>query len=414
MIKEKKIGSHALIILLFLYSLGIGNWEKYFVLIFFVYVLFGKYRFRVSNSQFIPLILWGVTYSIMYILRGNNFFTGSIYYLISPLVFFLLAKKMYQKVALDNKKEFIKLILFTVSLGFFFHGTLNILSSALNGTFNVSFEYVYDIWSHKLNNRTIIGLYLSPIVFITVPMLFFERKSIKIGFRIICLILLTLALLQSIYIGNRTILVIFVLLSIICLLIIIKDSKKKFQIIGGIIFVGMMFVVAYQINLFGLKKFILSSHLIQRNAGLESSRWQVYREIITNFFEFIGGWMTGGDIVLSTGYAHNMWLDIYIFSGIVPTLFFLIYTIRVLREMFKCYQKSETMKEKLMIVAFVLGILLNWAVEPVLEANPYYVSVCIAIFSLIEEYAFTLRKNFLVKFGKEKVYEGFANQYNIP
>ena len=175
-----------------------------------------------------------------------------------------------------------------------------------------------------------------------------------------------------------------------------------------------MFVVAYQINLFGLKKFILSSHLIQRNAVLESSRWQVYREIITNFFEFIGGWMTGGDIVLSTGYAHNMWLDIYIFSGIVPTLFFLIYTIRVLREMFKCYQKSETMKEKLMIVAFVLGILLNWAVEPVLEANPYYVSVCIAIFSLIEEYAFTLRKNFLVKFGKEKVYEGFANQYNIP
>ena len=180
MIKEKKIGSHALIILLFLYSLGIGNWEKYFVLIFFFYVLFGKYRFRVSNSQFIPLILWGVTYSIMYILRGNNFFTGSIYYLISPLVFFLLAKKMYQKVALDNKKEFIKLILFTVSLGFFFHGTLNILSSALNGTFNVSFEYVYDIWSHKLNNRTIIGLYLSPIVFITVPMLFFFVIVLKL------------------------------------------------------------------------------------------------------------------------------------------------------------------------------------------------------------------------------------------
>lgn len=371
---------------LFLYAMGFLGAEKYIVALLLAeltaLLLLSKRNLLIFfDEQIIPLILWCLSYTVMCIVKDGEYITNIIYYFAAPMILYCLGKVTMQYSSAE--KSIVNLII-AVSIGFFIHGFADIIVSIYKGTFENNAEFIYDIWRKVLNNRTIIGLYLTPIVCISIPLLFVKDEGISVFIRALLVLLTVLSLLSSIYIGNRSILVITAILVLAGMIFgyTVSENKRAFITVCILIFTAV--IISTAVNLFGLKTFVNNSFLSKRSAGgLSSLRWKVYADFIKHFIDYSGGWITIGDKAgIELRWAHNIWIDICIFGGWFPFACFIWYTIRILKDVKRLFHASNCRALRAVITLFTLGILLNWAVEPILDANPYYFSVCCFIFSM--------------------------------
>ena len=139
-------------------------------------------------------------------------------------------------------------------------------------------------------------------------------------------------------------------------------------------------------NTLNLSNFIENSFLAKRSMNIISDgRFDAYKVVFQHFDNYLFGWMSSGDHIEGTSlkWAHNVWLDIFVFSGIVPLFLFLMYSFRVIRDTIAVlrndFLKTNT---KVTVAALVIGIFLNWGIEPVLQSNPYFLSACCMIFGM--------------------------------
>lgn len=389
---------HFFCILSFALALGIGHLEKVLLSVFFIwYVLLllsqnNRSAVLYKRSQSIPLLIWGLLYAFYYIISGANVITSAIYYILGPVCFYLYANAIVN--SLDDEKYIISLCI-AIASGYFIHAVFNVLYSIQSGTFQYSSEYVLDIWSHELHNRTIIGMYLTPMVVCSIPVLFFRAHNINSVKRMGLVFCCVLADAISIYIGNRTLLVLTVVSLAVCVIQGIRIERKKIHLLLLCLFFIFFAWSLYLVDAFGIKEFMENSFLAKRTSvGLESSRWQLYSDTLRNILNYSLGFITThGNNGLALSWAHNIWLDILIFSGYIPFVLFLIFTVRVIEVAISIQKLSASVFFRIFVLSITCGLLLNWAVEPILSANPYYFMQCCLIFALFERYASVLKKN---------------------
>lgn len=382
----------------FALAFGVGHYEKYitiaFIVVYFVFYLLARKKRCVlhKRSEGIPLLLWGFIYVFYEILYGADPFTSAVYFLIGPMCLYLYADQIVKPDT--NEQDIVKLCLI-ISAGYFLHGILSILVSIRLRAFQINAEHILDFWTHEKHNRTIIGMYLTPIFLCGVPTALFLGDYIKKAHRLLIMAGCCVSIIASIYVGNRTLLVIAAFTVFLCVAQGIIISKKKGSIIAVSIFLLILALIMIQMDVFGLKEFVQNSFLAKRNTdGLSSSRWQVYGDIAKNMWAYRFGFLsTQGSSGIALGYAHNLWLDVLIFSGYIPFALLMIFTLKVIAVAIRMQRRQVTVGYRILVLCTTAGILLNWAVEPVLSANPYYFMQCCLMFALFEKHERVLKSS---------------------
>lgn len=391
---KTKLEKALLLLLVFLFSFGVAGAEKFFVLAMLGVLLIdtftmyqGVLRIEVDN-QMIYLVLWGIGYTFMAILQGSGVIKSAVYFLIGPMVLC----EVYRRIVSDcqTDKQWLKAILLP-AFGLFLHAVLNIAFSKKLGYFAHSHEHVYDIWTGSFNNRTIIGLYLAPLSVLCIPLALVGKGVISNPVRVCLAVCALLSLGVTAEMGNRTLLVIMFIIFAVCFFVLLKDSRHKLQIIASLLLAVTVIALLYSYDVFGMQTFIKNSYVFRRMSasGLHTSRFGVYLDTLKQFPAFIFGGLSARyfEAGLGLSYAHNIWIDIFIYAGFIPCVLFVLYTITILRYAYRTIQCAETMCMKYVTIAFTLGIFLNWAVEPVLEADPYYFADCCGLFTVFNSYA---------------------------
>lgn len=379
-----------LYVLLFLFALGFGNYERYIlavVLLIYLYVVFrsGGRLSIYKRSPVAPLALWGIMYFAFYALEGNDFITGLFYYFIGPVLFWLVGRDIASE---KNENTNLYLVL-AVCGGLLIHGILNISTSISGGYFLYNAEYIHDYWSGRMVSRTIVGMYMTPFVCVSIPIVFLWDKGVKTIVKILLFAGTIAALGLSIYVGNRSIIAISVLVLVFSVLYGMRVSKNKVRTFIGIVFGIFLLIIVLSGSVIDIGGYIGNSYLSRRNSNLlQDGRWVVYSYVFHHFFDFIFGWISSSGGVTSVGldWAHNIWIDIYVYAGIIPAVAFIVFSIRIFKNSLKLVRNSKVSSSlRLTSIIVVIGIYLNWAVEPVLVANPYYFAICCFIFGVFEK-----------------------------
>lgn len=387
----------ALEILIVFLSLGFLHLEKYYIIAIIVIVclivLYKKSNTFPKKSQIVPLAIWGIIYTFYFILAGNGIVEGVVYYLLGPLSMCYIGLRMCEFTYSDIDSNFKRILI--ISLAFFAHGFLNVIISQRNGTFIYNTEFVYDIWSHVKNNRTIVGLYLTPIVCFGIPCLFFGDRKSQLLSKIVVVFSVMASLFATIAIGNRTLIAISIVLIFVCIMALLLFIKKKPKSFVIFLFIVLLVIFIYNKDFFGVRSFVESSYFLKRveSGGLiDNGRLSLYERLSKEWLSYAGGWITYSHEANSIYWTHNIWLDNYMYSGILGFVSFVVYSARVVITTIRMFRTSLQMLYKMIPMCVTIGILLNWAAEPILQANPYYFAVCIFIFATFEQIYYS-RKN---------------------
>lgn len=387
MVIKKDKQKYLMSILLFLFGLGVGNLEKIFILGFFVIVFWNHtkyYNYLIKRrSQLIPLALWGFFFSIMFVLEGGDIAGNLVYYLVAPSIMCVYGHDLISEDAAES--DFLWYA-YMVSLGFFLHAVISVVLSVKGGVFQYNAEYIKDVWTGRMISRTIMGMYMVPIVCVSIPMLFrVEGKRLLLQ-KLLAVTVVVSALVTSIYVGNRALLIISGILLVMSFVVALLFTKKKIRLLG----VGLLFLLVVTIligsNVVNLELFVGKSFLAKRSMDIKSDgRFEVYKLVIRNFDNYLFGWMSSGGYIEGTSlkWAHNVWVDIFIYGGVIPFVLFFNYSLRVIRDTITV-SKNRFLKTttKVTVIALLIGIFLNWAIEPVLQSNPYFLSACCMIFGM--------------------------------
>ena len=386
-----------LYVLLFMFALGFGNYERYIlavVLLIYLYVVFrsGGRLSIYKRSPVAPLALWGIMYFAFYALEGNDFITGLFYYFICPVLFWFVGRDIASEK--DDKTN--PYLVLALCGGLLIHGILNISTSIKGGYFLYNAEYIHDYWSGRMVSRTIVGMYMTPFVCASIPIVFLWDKAIKLNIKLLLLSGTIVALGLSIYVGNRSLIAIAVLVLAFSAFYGLKVSRHKGRFFLAISIGVLLIAFLLSNSFFSIDEFIDNSFLARRNLNLlQDGRWKAYTYVFNHFFDFIFGWISskGGVSSIGLNWAHNIWIDIYIYSGIVPALVFVVFSIRTFCNSLK-YVRCNNAPSSLRLISIIvlIGIFLNWAVEPVLSANPYYFALCCLFFGVFENWAQTIKE----------------------
>lgn len=392
---ERKSPGLLVLLLIMILAFNVGPLEKYTIVSLFIVFLF-KRKFKIRANKGINafvLFLWGLTYYIMFIAEGNDIFAGLVYFLIGPLTMYYCVDFYIHSSSPENREKNLFKILTMISLCLYLHGLIDIVYSIQHGYFTYSSELVYDVVTAQNVNRTIIGLYLTPSVCIGVPALLIGQGNMKPYIRLILSSVAISSVLLSIYLGNRSLIVIFAALFILTILLGMQTKSRKWLLCLTFVLLIVAGVMIWNNKLWNIRGFISTSFLSKRiQAGqVENPRLSIYAEIFENFTDYLLGWVTASatSATISLSSAHNIWLDCFIYAGILPAILLVIYSVRVFKDSLRAFSKCSNPLVCMITLCFAVGIMLNWAVEPVLYADPYYFAICCGCFSGIE----TLKKH---------------------
>lgn len=368
------LGGGLLILALMIMSVRNLPWS--FIFLSFLILLFGiiytiilnfhnDYNLiRAYRDVFIPITLYLVGYILIY---SNN----------------ILVR--------DDKISYIKKIIMIAALGLFIYGTTNLVVHLfIYGDITYYNRDVYNVWSGGFEAATTQGsrFTLMSALFAPAILIFNNNKIFSKGIRFILLFFVFISIVATIMMANRTLIVIFVINFIACLLFYFKINQNNAKIVLKVlIIITLLFILAkimYSVNLFGVQSFLKSSNLYARlqvlegNFMINSSRFTAWKITLIGLFQYPMG---GSQALIGLSAPHNLWLDVAYTTGVIPFVLLIVITAVYLLIFVRIIKSSEIDNNfKLFLVSITISLLLNCMVEPILGGH--YILFMIFIFQL--------------------------------
>lgn len=348
---------------IFLTFWGFKGLENYLVLFTLMIVLFvGTSKGDLNRSLkilFIILLIHVIIYYCNYSRISMDWIAKNF---LNPVILSFLG--YWLTVRSKSNVMPIKLLIY----GFFLHGALNILVYAINPSTMIE-RSMLNIWGGQLT-ATLQNLLFIPII----SLLFYGVYILKDRKRKVLIIAACLiAVYGSIVSASRTLLYLVLICFFINMIFTArKNHYKKINILISVLILVVALVAAYETNLFGIRLWVESSSLGKRiNTGIstndsviENIRWTMSLKILSELPSHPFGNIT------VVHYAHNLFLDIAKYTGIIPAAGLLLWAIvEVVKYFF--YTLSDFSDEwDAIMFSMAIGFMIAFFLEPVLDGLP--------------------------------------------
>ena len=162
------------------------------------------------------------------------------------------------------------------------------------------------------------------------------------------------------------------------LLFIRKKLDPKYLLYGCGAFLIVVSLLVY--NLFGIRDGISQIALVQRfiKKGLFTERFEILKKSLPLFSKYLWG---GQQISSQTGaLVHDLWGDIYDYSGIIPALCMLIYSLHVLKTMYSYAGRKKTRSSfSMLVLSWFVTCSIIFFLEPIMSGSSIYLIIYIMI-----------------------------------
>ena len=350
-------------VLMFLIFLGFAGLENYLILSALVIVLFVGVSKRDLNRSvillFVILLLHTIIYYCNYSRLSMDWLAKN---LLNPVILCFLGYWLTMR----SRSSTISIRLLTY--GFFLHGALNILLYTINPSTMIERSMI-NVWGGQLT-ATLQNLLFIPITSLLFYGIYVLRNKKK---KILIVIACVIAVYGSIVSASRTLLYL-VLISFFINMIFTaqKNHYRRINILVSVLALVIALMAAYEFNLFGIRLWVESSSLGERIAtGIstndslrENIRWTMSLKILAELPSHPLGNIT------VVHYAHNLFLDIAKYTGIIPALALFLWSIAEVVKHFS-YTRSHFSDEwDVIMFSMTIGFMIAFFLEPVLDGLP--------------------------------------------
>ena len=375
-----------------------NNYLLYILLIVYLFFMICYSKKHViiipKTKNFIILFITCLSYLFFSSIVGTRNITVFIY----PIIMYMIGTIYFSS---HSDEKSMKKIIECISIGLFIHALLNYLTNI-----NASNRNIIDIFTRMNFSATLQATFVIFILSTSFSNIYFN-KTFKRIFYIICLIISILFLLL---IGNRTGFLITIITFIFSLFLVTffsnkssEDKKKKYKTLFLIVISTISILYMYNSNFFNVKNTIESSNLYLRfNTGeteiSDESRISHFNNGVSSLLAHPLG--TNGKLEGSL-YAHNMWLDIGKDAGIISFFLLVIYSIFSVKSLIILNRLPNLTKEfKIYLNSLYLGVNINFFVEPILEALPFYFSLFVFVNAMVDMKARLLKNEYNERINK--------------
>ncbi|MCR4633441.1 MAG: hypothetical protein K5648_04885 [Erysipelotrichaceae bacterium] len=369
--------------LLFLTAINFLHYGQLFLpLICMILFIDNRFEFKVNDPRiFILLCLFAVSF------YGFSYQLGfySVMGFMLPMAYYIGSNVRCKNE--ENVKKLIYLLSFSMAMHVVLNAVYELIVHGTHGFFYSSSHY--DIWVGDKVNSTLIAIDIDLLLAGLYHLVFHEKEKTvrKIGLFIFCP-----AMFYLVVIGRRTQCILLILLffaSFIYESFFLKTNdqnrKRQFLTVFSVLLGAAVLVfAAYAADLFGAKTFMDELRIIQKlKMGL------INDERVDVFFDTIGlmpKYLSGGQkISAELGLqAHNFWLDIYDYAGIMPFLLMIVYTFHCISVFFKILS-SRKLSDPFKILSFSLALcfLIQFNVEPVMTGASIFLIMTVTVMTFL-------------------------------
>lgn len=367
-----------LMVLLSLFFLNVYDSTPYIIGALFVYLLLNHKRNILGlDANSLLLLAFGFTY----VLGGFNALVPEsgffpLWIILGPFLLYRIG--VYIGSLIDSDECMLQLILFLPILFSLIH-LVSIYVYAYSVGFDSTTRAMHIILTRNkditsLRTATGISTMISPLL-IYLPTALFARKE---GFKVILFwgsVFSILAIVGAILITTRAPFFIVAILSLVTIMLNFRSMSAKDKIF--IIF--FMSLIVYGIIVLDFGEYHLTSSLYSRITDSESlstfgSRSTRWIEGVKNIFKY----PKGGEYMLDYKYYHNMWLDTYRVSGIIPMIFLLAFAFKSIGLVLRNSKNNNIpLLVRTITILFFVVCHSVFFIEPTIEGAPnFFVLFC--------------------------------------
>lgn len=321
----------------------------------------------------IPLLSFSVFYAGIVLYKGENPGWSFIFsMLFAPTAFYRLGCFLMKYIQDEMQRQ--KTLLFIVGVYLFPLFLLTAQDIALTGLVNDSRQMLMDLGKDDSRNATLYGLMASAgIGFIGTIFIKQQNKWVKMGLILVA----ALSLLSVIHLVNRTGLVICA----VCLFFGFALSTR--MNVSKMLPILLAFIV---VGVFLSESGILDSDVSEAyadrddrnddaNSANAGGRTKLWLDAIGNLFVSPLGWKL-------ERYAHNLWLDIARVGGWLAFFPFVKATVSYMMKVKTILRNGGENGTLMLLLSVNVAMLLNAAVEPVIDGTPLFFSLLMMIWGL--------------------------------
>jgi len=283
-----------------------------------------------------------------------------------------------------------------LAVGMLFHAILNVVETYRIGNGTISI-YIYDFWTKEITLATYQSTLMTMATAVAVWLVYAKKST----FKLIGVIVLGFEFMVAATIGSRSTIAIILFIILFSLIFFLCASKVKRKIKFWIIFLSLislfLCIVAFNVNLFGIKDTLEATYLWKRfelrnskeSSLLDlSSRITIYEELLLG----IRANPFGGIVLTEAESAHNTFLDIVRIGGVPAVFFFLAYIVSVAIKILSLIQKYGVYNQHLFLVTlelFAIGLI--FMVESVFVINKtliYGLILCCGVIDALPKYMY--------------------------
>lgn len=377
MLVNRRIVNFIIFALLFLFGIGFLGKQTYIILLVGGIVLLFSKKGRIKESHSFSLLML-LAFSAFCILFASSISPTAGLKSVCCLVAFYIGSNLNCK-----KEDSLKRLLLFLAFSFALYPVINFFFELTQFGFSFSFLNSvthYDVWSKEDSAVTLIVSNACLLASLFGFFIFYckKKKLVVLG-----LLIIGVVAFYDLILGGRTFLfIILIMLFFEAMLVILSTKKGLKKVIKRLLVLSLILslVVVFLVMMFDDFKsaflaFFENTHFFSRfgetgsSELLKTSRWNIRNEYLSLFWDNPFG---GRAIFKRVGMLpHELWLDVYDISGIFSWVPFMLYFVASVVHIVKfCLNRGVDKETKNILICCFVGLLMQFAVEPIFSGNP--------------------------------------------
>ena len=343
-----------------------------------MYIAWKKNKILI-NKNLIVLIGFSITYYVISMSYGIDVSKISIACVLSYYIGMMIVE-----ISKTPEKTIIKYT-YSIAIGFFIHAMANYIINMGTQERNT-----IDIWTKVARSATLQATMLTMLMGSSFFSFFILKNKLH---RVIIAICIILSLLYNLVLGTRTLIIVsivsFILSEITFIVFYIKKGDIVLKNAKILVKAIIIILVIYSSNFMGIREKIEDTKLLRRinkpysTQEADSNRVETMILAFNNILDYPMGGNT--EKVGDLKYIHNMWLDVANQAGIIPFTLLILFTSISLFYLIKTLKSQEFSAEfKIFLVGIYSAVLLNMAVEPIMQGEPLFFIMFCNIVGMVE------------------------------